>query len=152
MNGSLNPERYQDYDQSLSHLNESERHITQNSGTERPFSHAYDALFERGLYVDVVSGEPLFVSTHKYNAGCGWPSFSRPIDEAVITYHHDTSHYMVRTEVRSRVANSHLGHVFDDGLPSQGGQRYCINGTALRFIALDDMEKEGYGELIGLVE
>ena len=152
MNDSLNPERYQDYDQSLSHLNDNERHITQNSGTERPVSHAYDALFERGLYVDVVSGEPLFVSTHKYNAGCGWPSFSRPINEAVITYRHDTSHHMVRTEVRSRVANSHLGHVFDDGLPSQGGQRYCINGAALRFIALNDMEKEGYGELVGLVE
>lgn len=148
----LNPVYYQDYDKTLSHLSASEYYITQQNGTERAFSHVYDTLFERGIYVDVVSGEPLFVSTHKYNAGCGWPSFSRPIDDTVITYHQDTSHHMMRTEVRSRVANSHLGHVFDDGLPSQGGKRYCINGAALRFIAFDDMKKEGYEALMFLVE
>ena len=126
--------------------------MTQQNGTERPFSHEYDHQFERGIYVDIVSGEPLFSSSDKYDSGCGWPAFSKPIDTAVINELFDDSHGMRRTEVRSRVADSHLGHVFNDGLPELGGMRYCINGASLRFIPLNEMEQEGYGDLIGLVE
>ena len=126
--------------------------MTQQNGTERPFSHEYDHQFERGIYVDIVSGEPLFSSSDKYDSGCGWPAFSKPIDTAVINELFDDSHGMRRTEVRSRVADSHLGHVFNDGLPELGGMRYCINGASLRFIPVNEMEQEGYGDLIGLVE
>jgi peptide-methionine (R)-S-oxide reductase len=126
--------------------------VTQQNGTERPFSHEYDHQFERGIYVDIVSGEPLFSSSDKYDSGCGWPAFSKPIDTAVINELFDDSHGMRRTEVRSRVGDSHLGHVFNDGLPELGGMRYCINGASLRFIPVNEMEQEGYGDLIGLVE
>lgn len=102
--------------------------MTQQSGTERPFSHEYDHKFERGIYVDIVSGEPLFSSTDKYDAGCGWPAFSKPISAQVVQEFFDDSHGMQRTEVRSRAADSHLGHVFPDGRPELGGMRYCING------------------------
>lgn len=127
-------------------------HVTQQSGTERAFTHEFDHHFEPGIYVDVVSGEPLFSSTDKYNSGCGWPAFTRPIIEKHVTEHHDHSHGMVRTEVRSQTADSHLGHVFPDGPPEAGGLRYCINGAALRFIPLAQMQAEGYGDLIPLVE
>lgn len=133
-------------------LTDEQYYVTQQNGTERPFSHEYDHQFERGIYVDIVSGEPLFSSSDKYDSGCGWPAFSKPIDTAVINELFDDSHGMRRTEVRSRVADSHLGHVFNDGLPELGGMRYCINGASLRFIPVNEMEQEGYGDLIGLVE
>lgn len=151
---ALDPKRYQSFDkQGLKNTLTSEQyHITQNAGTERAFSHEYDHLFDKGIYVDIVSGEPLFLSTDKYNSGCGWPSFTKPIDKAVITEHQDTSYNMIRTEVRSRVADSHLGHVFPDGPRDKGGLRYCINGASLKFIPLDSMEQEGYGALVDLVK
>lgn len=121
--------------------------VTQKGGTEHAFSHAYDHLFEPGIYVDVVSGEPLFSSADKYNSGCGWPSFTRPIEKAAVTEHEDLSYNMRRTEVRSRAADSHLGHVFPDGPKDKGGLRYCINGESLRFIPLAKMDAEGYGSL-----
>lgn len=133
-------------------LTDAQYYVTQQNGTERPFSHEYDHQFERGIYVDIVSGEPLFSSSDKYDSGCGWPAFSKPIDTAVINELFDDSHGMRRTEVRSRVGDSHLGHVFNDGLPELGGMRYCINGASLRFIPVNEMEQEGYGDLIGLVE
>ncbi|ELA08450.1 trifunctional thioredoxin/methionine sulfoxide reductase A/B protein [Moraxella macacae 0408225] len=149
---ALNPKRYANYDKNLSHLNDKQRHITQNAGTERAFSHEYDHLFDKGLYVDIVSREPLFLSSDKYASGCGWPSFVKPISEAVITKHDDNSYNMHRTEVRSRTANSHLGHVFDDGPKDRGGKRYCINGDALDFIPLNKMESAGYKALIPLIK
>lgn len=133
-------------------LTDEQYYVTQQNGTERPFSHEYDHQFERGIYVDIVSGEPLFSSSDKYDSGCGWPAFSKPIDTAVINELFDDSHGMRRTEVRSRVGDSHLGHVFNDGLPELGGMRYCINGASLRFIPVNEMEQQGYGDLIGLVE
>lgn len=105
-----------------------------------------------GIYVDIVTGEPLFLSNDKYDSGCGWPSFTRPIDEAVITEKSDKSHFMIRTEVRSRVGDSHLGHVFEDGPVEEGGLRYCINSAALKFIPVEDMEAAGYGDYIKFVK
>lgn len=120
--------------------------ITQQNGTEAPFSHEYDGLFERGLYVDVVSGEPLFSSKDKFDSGCGWPSFTKPVVRSHVQYRQDNSHSMQRVEVRSQYANSHLGHVFADGVPESGGLRYCINGNSLRFIPYDEMDEQGYGD------
>lgn len=121
--------------------------VTQNGSTEAAFGNEYFDNHEAGLYVDVVTGEPLFSSVKKYDSGCGWPSFTKPIDPAVITEHTDTSFGMTRTEVRSRVGDSHLGHVFTDGPIDKGGLRYCINSLSLRFIPYENMEQEGYGEL-----
>ncbi|MDO4696322.1 MAG: bifunctional peptide-methionine (S)-S-oxide reductase MsrA/peptide-methionine (R)-S-oxide reductase MsrB [Neisseria sp.] len=121
--------------------------VTQQNGTEYAFSHEYDKLFADGIYVDIVSGEPLFSSADKYNSHCGWPSFTRPIEQSAVTEHNDFSHNMHRTEVRSRAADSHLGHVFPDGPKDKGGLRYCINGASLKFIPLDKMDEEGYGSL-----
>lgn len=126
--------------------------VTQNNNTERAFSNEYWDTFEPGLYVDVVTGEPLFLSTDKFESGCGWPSFSKPINKDVIIYEQDTSFNMVRTEVRSRAGDSHLGHVFEDGPKELGGLRYCINSAAINFIPLEDMVAEGYGYLVHLVE
>jgi peptide-methionine (R)-S-oxide reductase len=117
--------------------------VTQNAGTERPFSSEYDDFYEPGIYVDVVSGEPLFSSTDKYDAGCGWPSFTKPI--AKLTELTDYRLFMARTEVRSKQADSHLGHVFNDGPADKGGLRYCINGSALRFVPLAKLDAAGYG-------
>ena len=120
--------------------------VTQNAATEYPFTGEYDDFFEKGLYVDVVSGEPLFTSVDKYNSGCGWPAFTKPIREDAVKERMDISHGMIRTEVRSSGADSHLGHVFSDGPRETGGLRYCINSAALRFIPFDELEAQGYGE------
>jgi peptide-methionine (R)-S-oxide reductase len=129
--GALSPEQY---------------HVTQRSGTERPFTGEYWDNHEPGIYVDVVSGEPLFASTDKFESGSGWPSFTRPIDSENVVEKRDFSHLMMRTEVRSTHGDSHLGHVFTDGPKADGGLRYCINSAALKFIHLDDLEAEGYGQ------
>lgn len=126
--------------------------VTQNSKTEMPFSSEYDDFYEDGLYVDIVTGEPLFSSRDKFNAGCGWPSFSKPVEKENITEHIDRSHFMIRTEVKSKIGNSHLGHVFPDGPKELGGLRYCINGASLKFIPLDKLEEEGYGEYKNIFE
>lgn len=125
--------------------------VTQNGATERPFVNEYDHEFRRGIYVDITDGTPLFVSSAKYDSGCGWPAFTRPIDPALIAEYTDTSFGRVRTEVRSASSDAHLGHVFPDGPAAEGGQRYCINSAALRFIPQEDMEREGYGEYLQLL-
>lgn len=124
--------------------------VTQESGTESAFTGEYDHHFEPGIYVDIVSGEPLFASSAKYDSGCGWPTFAQPIDDNV-TEHSDTSYGMVRIEVRSRHGDSHLGHVFPDGPREAGGLRYCINSTSLRFVPRERMEAEGYGQYLDQV-
>lgn len=126
--------------------------VTQNSATERAFSHEYLDSFKRGIYVDITTKEPLFSSTDKFESGCGWPSFSKPISKDVVKYFEDNSHFMHRTEVRSRSGNAHLGHVFNDGPKELGGQRYCINGASLEFIPYDEMDEKGYGYLKYLVK
>ncbi|MBQ9069540.1 MAG: peptide-methionine (R)-S-oxide reductase MsrB [Eggerthellaceae bacterium] len=119
--------------------------VTQNAATERAFTGEYDHFFERGIYVDVVTGQPLFSSADKYDSGCGWPAFTKPIDEAALVEREDLSHWMVRTEVRSSAGDSHLGHVFEDGPAEAGGLRYCINSASLRFVPFDKMDEQGYG-------
>ena len=125
--------------------------VTQENATERPFDNEYDANFEEGIYVDVTTGEPLFVSTDKFESGCGWPAFSKPIDKALITEHNDFSLFRARTEVRSKTGDAHLGHVFPDGPKELGGLRYCINSASLRFIPKADMQREGYGDYLKLL-
>lgn len=120
--------------------------VTQKEGTERAFENEYYDNKEKGIYVDIVSGEPLFLSTDKYDSGTGWPSFVKPIEEKDVTLHTDNNIFSTRTEVRSAVADSHLGHVFDDGPSDRGGKRYCMNSASLRFVPLSEMEKEGYGD------
>jgi len=127
-------------------------HVTQENGTERPWTGPYLENKEPGIYVDIVSGEPLFASSDKYESGCGWPSFTKPITPAHMQELTDTTLGMVRTEVRSTHGDSHLGHVFPDGPQDRGGLRYCINGAALRFVHRDDMAAEGYGDYIDQVE
>lgn len=126
--------------------------VTQEADTERPFTNEYDHEFRPGIYVDITTGEPLFLSTDKYDSGCGWPAFTRPIDKALITEHSDTAFGMVRTEVRSLLGDAHLGHVFTDGPKDQGGLRYCINSASLKFILREDMEAEGYGWLLPVLD
>ncbi len=133
-------------------LSKEQFRVTQENGTETPFLNAYWDNTRAGIYVDVISGEPLFSSAHQYDAGCGWPSFTEPISGDVVSYNKDNSHGMFRTEVRSTEADSHLGHVFTDGLKDKGGLRYCINSAALRFIPKEDLEKEGLGHLTHLFQ
>jgi peptide-methionine (R)-S-oxide reductase len=133
-------------------LSPEEFYVTQESGTERPGTGKLLNNKEPGIYVDIVSGEPLFASGDKYESGCGWPSFTKAIEPAYVTELSDTTLGMVRTEVRSTHGDSHLGHVFPDGPKDRGGLRYCINSASLRFIHRDDMESEGYGQYINQVE
>jgi peptide methionine sulfoxide reductase msrA/msrB len=133
-------------------LTEAQYAVTQKNDTERAFTNLYWDFFEPGIYVDVATGEPLFSSKDKYDSACGWPSFTKPIVAEVVTYHEDTSYNMVRTEVRSRSGDSHLGHVFEDGPKDKGGLRFCINSAAIKFIALEDMDQMGYGYLKSYVE
>jgi peptide methionine sulfoxide reductase msrA/msrB len=126
--------------------------VTQENDTEYAFTNEYFDNHDRGLYVDIVTGEPLFSSSDKYDSGCGWPSFTRPIIAEVVTEHEDTSYNMVRVEVRSRAGDTHLGHVFNDGPKDKGGLRYCINSASIRFIPYEDMEEEGYGFLMNYID
>lgn len=126
--------------------------VTQHAATERPYVNEYNDEYRPGIYVDIVTGEPLFLSTDKFESGCGWPAFSRPISEGIIKEYHDASHGMIRTEVKSSLGDSHLGHVFPDGPKDRGGMRYCINSAALRFIPKDDMKAQGYGEYLPLLD
>ena len=126
--------------------------VTQQSGTERPGTGEYLANKAPGIYVDIVSGEPLFASSDKYESGCGWPSFTKPIEPAHVNELRDTTHGMVRTEVRSMHGDSHLGHVFPDGPPDRGGLRYCINSASLRFVPREEMEAQGYGAYLDQVQ
>lgn len=129
-------------------LSELQYNVTQNKATEKPFSSKFDKFEQKGIYVDVVTKQPLFSSSDKFDAGCGWPSFSKPITTDAIKYSDDLSHGMKRTEVSSKMADSHLGHVFDDGIKEKGGLRYCINGASLEFIPLEKMKERGYEEYI----
>lgn len=143
--------RYAKTEEALSRLTPEQYYVTQQSGTERPGTGEYLHTREPGLYVDIVSGEPLFASADKFDSHCGWPSFTRPIEPAHVNELTDTTHGMVRTEVRSAHGDSHLGHVFPDGPRDRGGLRYCINSASLRFVPLGDMEAEGYGAYIDQV-
>lgn len=136
----------------ISQLTDMQRYVTQHDGTERPFENEYWDNKQPGIYVDVVSGEALFSSLDKYDSGTGWPSFTKPLQSKAVSEHDDDKLFMKRTEVRSAQGDSHLGHVFDDGPKDKGGQRYCINSAALRFIHKDDLEKEGYGEYLSLFD
>jgi peptide-methionine (R)-S-oxide reductase len=138
--------------EAVSHLSPEEFQVTQRNGTERPFANAYWDHDEPGIYVDIVSGEPLFSSLDKFDSNCGWPSFTKPVDADNVDERVDGSRGMSRTEVRSSHGDSHLGHVFDDGPKDAGGLRYCINSASLRFIPLDEFESEGYGKYLELFE
>ena len=145
-------EEYRRNPESIANLSPEQYRVTQESGTERPFQNEYWDNKEPGIYVDVVSGEPLFASPEKYDSKSGWPSFTKPIEPENVVEKHDASHGMVRTEVRSTHGDSHLGHIFDDGPSDKGGLRYCINSASLRFIPLAELEKQGYGRYRQLFE
>lgn len=144
--------RYRKDPDRIAALSQGEYHVTQENGTERPGTGRLLHNKEPGIYVDIVSGEPLFASSDKYESGCGWPSFTKPIEAAYVVENEDRSLGMIRTEVRSNYGDSHLGHVFPDGPRDRGGMRYCINSASLRFVHRDDMEAEGYGEFLKQVE
>ena len=144
--------RYERSTEAIARLSPEQFHVTQENGTEAPGTGALLNNKEPGIYVDVVSGEPLFASSDKYESGCGWPSFTKPIEPANVAELTDRSYGMVRTEVRSTHDDSHLGHVFDDGPLDRGGLRYCINSASLRFVHRDDMEAQGYGAYLDQVE
>ncbi|OCF95332.1 MULTISPECIES: peptide-methionine (R)-S-oxide reductase MsrB [Gilliamella] len=137
-------------DKAIAALTPMQYHVTQQNGTEPPFDNQYNANHREGIYVDIVSGEPLFTSLDKFDSGCGWPSFSKPINQQQIIEKEDNSHGMNRIEVRSSEADSHLGHVFTDGPAALGGLRYCINSAALKFIPKEELETQGYGEYLRL--
>ena len=143
---------YSKSDDAISRLTPEQYRVTQQNGTERAFTGEYDEHFEPGIYVDIVSGEPLFASSAKFNSGCGWPAFSKPIVEANVNELRDISHGMIRTEVRSAHGDSHLGHVFPDGPRETGGLRYCINSASLRFVPRAEMAAQGYGAYLDQVE
>lgn len=151
---TIEPSRYPkpNLDAIKQNLNLLSYQVTQEAATERPFSHPYYKEEGKGLYVDIVTKEPIFLSTDKFDAGCGWPSFSRPISEEVVNNIKDRTHGMIRIEVRSRSGDSHLGHVFNDGPKSLGGLRYCINGASLEFIPYEKMSEKGYDYLLELFE
>jgi peptide-methionine (R)-S-oxide reductase len=138
--------------EALARLTREEYEVTQNSATERPGTGKYLGNKEPGLYVDIVSGEPLFASSDKYESGCGWPSFTKPVEPTNVAELRDMTHGMIRTEVRSKHGDSHLGHVFEDGPRDRGGLRYCINSASLRFVPRADMEAQGYGAYLPQVE
>ncbi len=142
---------YQKSLDAIAKLDAEQHRVTQENGTERPGTGEYLHNHEPGIYVDIVSGEPLFASSDKFESGCGWPSFTKPIEPAHLNELRDTSHGMVRTEVRSSHGDSHLGHVFPDGPEDRGGLRYCINSASLRFVHRDDMAAEGYGDYLDQV-
>ena len=144
--------KYQKTPEALQRLTAEQYRVTQQSATERPGTGEYLYNHAPGIYVDIVSGEPLFASADKFESGCGWPSFTKPIEPANVRELNDASHGMIRTEVRSSHGDSHLGHVFPDGPRDRGGLRYCINSASLRFVHRDDMEKEGYGAYLDQVE
>ena len=143
---------YRKNPEALSRLSPEQYRVTQRGGTERPFENEYWDNKEPGIYVDVVSGEPLFASPDKYDSKSGWPSFTKPIESENVVEKPDATHGMMQTEVRSMHGDSHLGHVFDDGPPDAGGLRYCINSASLRFIPLDELASEGYGNYRKLFE
>jgi peptide-methionine (R)-S-oxide reductase len=138
--------------EAIARLSPEQYRVTQQSGTEAPGTGELLDNYEPGIYVDIVSGEPLFASSAKFDSGCGWPRFSRPISTKIVNELTDASHGMIRTEVRSAAADSHLGHVFEDGPADQGGLRYCINSASLRFVHRDDMAAEGYGAYLDQIE
>ena len=142
---------YHKNSEAIALLNPEEYWVTQENGTERPGTGKLLSNKEPGIYVDIVSGEPLFISDDKYESGCGWPSFTKPVEASYVREISDTSHGMIRTEVRSTHGDSHLGHVFPDGPKDRGGLRYCINSASLRFIHLKNMEAEGYGKFAELI-
>lgn len=143
---------YQKSQDAIAALTPEQYRVTQQNGTERPGTGELLKNKQPGIYVDVVSGEPLFASSAKYESGCGWPSFTKPIEPAHVNEITDTTHGMLRTEVRSSNGDSHLGHVFNDGPPDQGGLRYCINSASLRFIPKDEMDTKGYAAYIDQIE
>ena len=143
---------YRKTPEALARLTREQYRVTQQSGTEAPGTGELLDNHEPGLYVDIVSGEPLFASSDKFESGCGWPSFARPISTTAVNELKDASHGMIRTEVRSAAGDSHLGHVFPDGPQSMGGLRYCINSASLRFVHRDDMVAEGYGDYLDQIE
>ncbi len=144
--------KYEKSAEAIARLDAEQFRVTQNNGTEAPGSGEYLHNAEPGIYVDIVSGEPLFSSSDKYDSGCGWPSFTKPIISTNVNELRDISHGMIRTEVRSTHGDSHLGHVFPDGPQDHGGLRYCINSASLRFIHKGEMEAEGYGDYLDQVE
>ena len=144
--------KYAKTDEAVRTLTPDQHRVTQENGTERAFTGEYWDHKEPGIYVDIVSGEPLFASSDKFESGCGWPSFTKPIEPAHVNELRDNSYGMIRTEVRSAHGDSHLGHVFTDGPEDRGGLRYCINSASLRFIPRDEMEAEGYGAYLDQVE
>jgi peptide-methionine (R)-S-oxide reductase len=150
--GEIPVDKYRKTQEAISKLTPEQYRVTQQNATERPGTGAYLDNKEPGIYVDIVSGEPLFVSSDKFDSGCGWPSFTKPIEPTNINELRDASHGMIRTEVRSTHGDSHLGHVFEDGPEDRGGLRYCINSASLRFIHRDDMEAEGYGQYLDQVK
>jgi peptide-methionine (R)-S-oxide reductase len=145
-------DEYRKDPEAIAKLDERQYAVTQEGATERPFDNEFWDKSEAGIYVDIVSGEPLFASTKKFDSGCGWPSFTVPLEPVNVLEKTDQSLGMIRTEVRSKHGDSHLGHVFDDGPPEEGGLRYCINSAALRFVPYADLEAEGYGQYKGLFD
>ena len=150
----INPEEFEkkSKDELKKELSDLEYAVTMESATESPYTGQYWDSFEEGIYVDITTGEPLFSSKDKFRSQCGWPSFSKPIEKEVTRYYKDNSHFVERVEVRSRVGDAHLGHVFPDGPTELGGLRYCINSASIRFIKKEDLEKEGYADLLSIFE